>query len=164
MIWGSPRSRCCARMARFAEWAASSTSRPVVKKVVLDTNLYIDWINRGLHESFLVDPGYFRYLCAVVVMELRAGARTRAGRTVVDRLVRSYEAGGPLVAPRRRVYRAGSALRELRLGGPEVRSAAFVNDVLIALAAREIGATVVTANVGDFEAIRAIEGFEMESP
>jgi predicted nucleic acid-binding protein len=136
-----------------------------VKKVVLDTNLYIDWINRGLHEGFMMGSGYVRHLSAVVVMELRAGAHTRAGRTAVDRLVRSYGAAGRLVAPTRRVFdRAGSALRLLRLAGRDVRAASFVNDVLIALTAREIGATVVTANVADFEAIRDIETFALEQP
>jgi predicted nucleic acid-binding protein len=136
-----------------------------VKKVVLDTNVYIDWINGGLHEGFLIGSGYVRHLCAVVVMELRAGAHSRAGRTAVDRLVRSYESAGRLVAPTRRVFdRAGSVLRQLRLAGRDVRSAAFVNDVLIALTAREMGATVVTGNVGDFEAIRAIESFALEQP
>jgi len=136
-----------------------------VTKVVLDTHLYIDWINRGLHESFLTGPGYVRHLCAVVVMELRTGAHRRAGRTAVDRLVRSYESAGRLVAPTGRVFdRAGSALRQLRLAGRDVRSAAFVNDVLIALTAREIGATVVTRNVRDFAAIRAVESFALEQP
>jgi predicted nucleic acid-binding protein len=98
-------------------------------------------------------------------MELRAGAHTRAGRAAVDHLVRSYEAGGRLVAPTRGVFdRAGSALRQLRLAGRDIRSASFVNDVLIALTAREMGATVVTANVGDFEAIRAVEAFGLEHP
>jgi predicted nucleic acid-binding protein len=134
-----------------------------VKKVVLDTNLYIDWINRGLHENLLIGPGYVRHLCAVVVMELRAGAHNRAGRAAVDRLVRSYETAGRLVAPSARVFdRAGSALRQLRLAGRDVRSAGFVNDVLIAITARELGATVVTANVGDFEAIKAVESFALE--
>jgi predicted nucleic acid-binding protein len=134
-----------------------------VKKVVLDTNLYIDWVNRGLREDRMVGAGLVRYLSAVVIMELRAGARTQAGRSAVDRLVRAYAAGDRLVTPSRAVFeRAGSALRRLKLAGREVRSAAFVNDVLIALSARAIGATVVTANVGDFEAIRQIDPFALE--
>jgi len=135
-----------------------------VKKVVLDTNLYIDWINRGLREERMVGTGLIRYLSAVVVMELRAGARTQAGRSAVDRLVRAYAAGERLVVPSRAVFeRAGSVLRRLKLAGREVRSAAFVNDVLIALTSRAIGATVVTANVDDFEAIRQIDSFALET-
>jgi predicted nucleic acid-binding protein len=138
-----------------------------VKKVVLDTNVYIDWINRGLGEERILGGGPIRYLSAIVVMELRAGARTRSGRSAIDQLVRPYAAGGRLVTPAVTVFEhAGSLLRRLRLAGREVRSAAFVNDVLIALSARSIGATVVTTNVRDFEAIRAprarLEPFALE--
>jgi predicted nucleic acid-binding protein len=134
-----------------------------VKKVVLDTNVYIDWINRGLGEEWFLGTGLIRYLSAVVVMELRAGARTRSGRSAIDQLVRAYASGGRLISPPVAVFeRAGSLLRRLKLAGREVRSAAFVNDLLIALSARAIGAAVVTMNVRDFEAIRRIEPFALE--
>jgi predicted nucleic acid-binding protein len=134
-----------------------------VKKVVLDTNVYIDWINRGLHEGLMLGPGLIRCLSAVVVMELRAGAHTRGGRLAIDQLVRGYEAGDRLLTPPRAVFdRAGSVLRRLRLAGREVRSASLVADVLIALGARAVGATVMTANVSDFEAIQQVEPFDLE--
>ena len=134
-----------------------------MKKVVLDTNLYIDWINRGLREGLMLGPGVIRYLSAVVVMELRAGARTRNDRLAIDHLVRAYAGGDRLIAPTTIVFdRAGSLLRTLKLAGREVRSAAFVNDVLIALTARTLGATMVTANVADFEAIRDAAPFVLE--
>lgn len=133
-----------------------------MKKVVLDTNVYIDWINRGLGEQWLLGSGLIRYLSAVVVMELRAGARTRNGRSAIDQLVRSYASGGRLVSPQVAVFeKAGSLLRRLKLAGRDVRSAAFVNDLLIALSARSIGAAVVTKNVRDFEAIRHLEPFAL---
>jgi predicted nucleic acid-binding protein len=134
-----------------------------VKKVLLDTNIYIDWINRGLREGLMLGSGVLRYLSAVVVMELRAGARTRNDRSAIDRLVRAYAAGGRLIAPTNLVFdRAGSVLRKLKLAGREVRSAPFVNDVLIALTARAVGATVVTANLADFEAIREVQPFALD--
>jgi predicted nucleic acid-binding protein len=134
-----------------------------VKKVVLDTNVYIDWINRGLREDLMLGPGILRYLSGVVVMELRAGARVRGDRVAIDRLVRAYASGARLVVPTHRIFdRAGSALRQLKLAGFEIRSASFVHDVLIALSAREIGATVVTSNVRDFEAISRFEPFDLE--
>ena len=134
-----------------------------MKKVVLDTNVYIDWINRGLREDLMLGGGVLRYLSAVVVMELRAGARARRDRAAIDGLVRAYASGGRLVAPNRLVFdRAGSALRQLKLAGCDVRSASFVHDVLIALSAREIGATVITSNVADFEAIRKVEVFSFD--
>jgi predicted nucleic acid-binding protein len=136
-----------------------------VTKVLFDTNVFIDWINRGLHEDRMLAAGYVRYLSAVVVMELRAGAHDRAGRIAIDQLTRAYASANRLVVPSRAVFdRAGSALRRLRLAGRDVRSASFVNDVLIGLTARELGATVVTANLDDFEAIRKVEPFAIEPP
>jgi predicted nucleic acid-binding protein len=134
-----------------------------VNRLILDTNLYIDWINRGAREEVMLGPGRIRYLSAVVVMELRAGAKARSGRLAVDQLVRGYRAAGRLLAPPASAFdRAGSVLRRLKLSGREVRPAAFVNDVLIALSARFMGATVVTANVSDFEAIREVEPFALQ--
>jgi predicted nucleic acid-binding protein len=135
-----------------------------VKRILLDTNLYIDWLNQGAREALLLGPDLVRYLSAVVVLELRAGASTRRARHAVDKLVRAYGSGGRLVAPAPNVFdRAGSVLRKLRLAGREVRSAALVNDVLIALTARSLGATVVTANTSDFRAIRTVEDFALET-
>lgn len=135
-----------------------------MKKIVPDTNLYIDWINRGLREDVMLGAGLVRYMSAVVLMELRVGAHTRAGRSAIDRLTRSYSSARRLVAPSSHVFeKAGSALRRLRLAGRDVRSASFLNDVLIALTAQALGATMLTANVADFEAIRSIEPFALEA-
>jgi hypothetical protein len=43
-------------------------------KVVLDSNVYIGWLNQGLHEDLMMGRGLIRYLSAVVHMELRVGA------------------------------------------------------------------------------------------
>jgi predicted nucleic acid-binding protein len=48
---------------------------------------------------------------------------------------------------------AGPLLRRLRGAGREVRRASFVNDVLIALTARDLGATVVTNDASDYGSI-----------
>jgi predicted nucleic acid-binding protein len=111
----------------------------------------------------MLGPGLVRYLSAVVVLELRAGAKSRSARHALDRLVRAYTAGGRLIAPTADAFdRAGSLLRKLKLAGLEVRTASLVNDVLIAETARSTGATVVTANRSDFEAIRSLEAFSLE--
>jgi predicted nucleic acid-binding protein len=135
-----------------------------VKRVLLDTNIYIDWLNSGAREPLLMGPGLVRYLSAVVVLELRVGAGTRTARHAVDRLVRAYQAGQRLIAPPVGAYdRAGSLLRRLKLAGREIRSASLVNDVLIASTARLIGATVITTNISDFAAIRTLEAFSLEA-
>ena len=136
-----------------------------MKKIVLDTNVCIDWLNRGLHETVMLGPGFVRYLSAVVVMELRAGVSNRASRDAVDALTRAYRTASRLVAPSSEVFeRAGAVLRKLKLAGRNVRDSSLCNDVLIALTARSIGATVVTANLADFAAIQQVEPFAFELP
>jgi predicted nucleic acid-binding protein len=56
---------------------------------------------------------------------------------------------------------AGLVLRALRLAGREIRRASLVNDVLIALTARSIGAMLYTADAEDFESIRQVRDFSL---
>jgi predicted nucleic acid-binding protein len=133
-----------------------------VTKVLLDTNLYVGWLRRRAHPEVLLGSELVRYLSAVVLMELRAGVVTRRTQRALDQLVRPYAEAGRILAPSTSTFdRAGQVLRELRGRGREVRRAALVNDVLIALTARAGGATVWTADAGDFEAIRAVEPFSL---
>jgi predicted nucleic acid-binding protein len=114
-----------------------------VTKLILDTNIYIDWFNRGLYEAVVVGPGFVRYLSSVVQMELRSGAMTRRARQLLDQPVHAHAASGRVVAPSPAQFDdAGLALRALRLAGREIRRASLVNDLLIALTTRQIGATV----------------------
>ena len=130
--------------------------------MVLDTSVYVSWLNQGLHAEWLLGPGVVRCLSAVVLMELRVGATTRRARRAVSQLVRPYETSGRLVAPSARLFdEAAIVLQRLRMRGLEVRRASLVNDVLIALTARAMGATVVTANAADFQAIRDSRRFSL---
>jgi len=45
-----------------------------VKKVLPDTNIFIDWLNAGKYEDVLFAKGFTKYLSAVVLLELEAGA------------------------------------------------------------------------------------------
>ncbi|MGH7805186.1 MAG: type II toxin-antitoxin system VapC family toxin [Candidatus Binatia bacterium] len=132
-------------------------------KLLLDTNLYVDWFNRGLHEPLVLGQGFVRYLSSVVQMELRVGAETRPARRMLDQLARAHTASARITAPSVRVFdEAGLVLRALRMAGREVRRASLVNDVLIALTARSLGATLYTGDVGDFPAIREVRAFSLE--
>ena len=133
-----------------------------LRKVVLDTNVYIGWLNAGLHESVVVGPGLVRYLSAVVLMELRVGAATLPARRAVDHLLRAYRASGRYLAPEPALFdAAGRTLRMLKEGGREIRRSSLVGDVLIAHTARALGAAVVTRD-RDFEAILGVLDFEIE--
>jgi predicted nucleic acid-binding protein len=134
----------------------------IIRKVVLDTTVYIGWLNEGLHEELLLGPGLVRYLSAVVQMELRMGAKTLAARRAVDQLLRVYRASGRMIAPEFEIFdQAGRTLRRLRDAGREIRKASLVNDVLIALSARSLGATVLTADE-DYARIGEVLDFKLE--
>lgn len=133
-----------------------------MNRLLFDTNVLVDWINRGDHEEVVLRPGSIRVLSSVVEMELRAGLRTRRDRLAVDGLTRAYAKAARIVCPTPRVFaEAGGLLSKLARQGMEARRASLVNDVLIALSARSVGATVVTRDA-DFQAIRAVAPFRLE--
>jgi len=136
-----------------------------MRRRVFDTNIYVDWINSGLHEDVLFERGIVRHMSAVVLMELRAGAFAPKDRRLIERLERTFRAVERLVVPSQVVYSdAGDVLRLLqsRRGYRLRASHSIVNDVLIALSARTIGATVVTQNRDDYRAIHSIRPFQLQ--
>jgi predicted nucleic acid-binding protein len=135
-----------------------------VRRTLLDTNIYIDWLNAGLHEDLVLGTGRLRILSAVVLMELRAGATTRRAVSAVATLSKAYASAQRLVAPQAAVYaEAGKVLSRLRQDGREVRRASLVADTLIALTARSVGAVLVTRDASDFTAIRKHVDFTLET-
>jgi predicted nucleic acid-binding protein len=134
-----------------------------MKRTLLDTSVYIDWLNAGLHEALVVGPGHVRILSAVVALELRAGAMTPKAVRAIEALSRAYAAAQRLAAPPPAVYlEAGKILSRLRKDGREVRRASLLADTLIALTARSVGATLFTRDVSDFTAIREHVDFLLE--
>ena len=133
------------------------------RRIALDTSLYIDWLNRRSREDLVVGPGYVRYLSAVVLMELRAGARAGRPARALDHLARAYEANRRLLGPTNHVFDdAGAVLFRLARRGLDTRRASLVHDVLIALTCRALGLTLYTTNATDFQAIRGIRDFKLE--
>lgn len=133
-------------------------------KTVADTNLYIDWLNEGRHEAALFQRGTIRYLSAVVMMELSAGARSLRDRKLLRTLFSAFRRAGRILLPTASHYEeAGEVLRRLRTEMSYNVSGAYslCNDVLIAVSARSIGATVITQNQADFEAIRTLRSFKL---
>ena len=136
-----------------------------MRRVVIDTNLYIDWLNAGRHEGVLFQRDALKYLSAVVMLELYAGAFSPRDRRIVRGVVAAFDRADRILVPAGVVYEdAGHVLRALqesRSGYHVVGSPSLVNDVLIALSARSIGVTVVTGNARDFVAISEIRPFKL---
>ena len=135
-----------------------------MRRLVIDTNIYIDWFNAGRYEDILFQRDTVKHLSAVVLMELRAGAFSVPDRRLVQRVESAFAKAGRIVTPSRTVFaEAGDALRRLHASrGFQInKSHSIVNDVLIALSARSIGATVVTKNGGDYRAIQSVRTFQL---
>ena len=152
------------RSGKVQARGSSESSSPDMRRVVIDTNIYIDWFNAGRHEDVLFQRDAVKHLSAVVLMELRAGAFAVRDRRLVQRVESAFARAGRILLPSRLVFtEAGDVLRRLqaRRGFHLATSHSIVNDVLIALSARSIGATVVTQNEGHYRAIQAVSPFQL---
>lgn len=135
-----------------------------MRRLILDTNLYIDWFNTGAHEPLLFQSDAVKMMSTVVMMELLAGAHAVRDRTRLHDLFRTFRKLDRLLVPSAEVYEdAGGVLRQLQaVHGYRLRQAhSLTNDVLIALSARAVGGTVVTQNQRDFLAIQSIRPFKL---
>jgi len=138
-----------------------------MSKLLLDTMIYIDFINAEKYQEWVYVKDYTTriYLSGIVLLELYIGARTQGEIHKIDNLQRSFEKRKRIVLPADRDYiLAGQILAQLqRTKGYDLKKCYWLqNDVLIALTARRIGATVVTANRRDYEEIRAIRDFSLQ--
>jgi predicted nucleic acid-binding protein len=135
-----------------------------MRRIIVDTNLYIDWLNTGKHEPILFQPDAVKFMSAVVMMELLAGAHSALDQRRLQDLFRTFAKLGRIVTPSPGTYQeAGEVLRQLQTTHRYHlrQSHSLTNDVLIALSARTIGGTVVTQNKRDFLAIQSIRAFKL---
>lgn len=142
----------------------------LITRVVVDTSVYV---------AVLRDPSFARefrpryerelsrtYASSVVVQELLAGAWTVRERRQAAELYGPFERVRRLVTPSHGVWKdAGALIAVMGRRVPGLRSklrSGLLNDILIALGARTIGARVVTRNRSDFELIRQFRPFRLE--
>jgi predicted nucleic acid-binding protein len=139
-----------------------------MKKLLLDTDLYIEFLRKGTYHKIIRDvytyetPGI--YFSSVVIQELLAGAIGKEGRKNVEILYQPFERAGRIVTPTHNNWKeAGSILSLLRIKRKDLMNkvSTLINDTLIALSARSIGATVYTSNVADFHIIRELSKFSL---
>ena len=79
---------------------ASGRSSARMQRVVIDTNVYIDWINEGQYEAVLFQRDSVKYLSAVVIMELSAGAFSVRDRRLVREVTSAFAKVGRILLPR----------------------------------------------------------------
>lgn len=135
-----------------------------MQRVVIDTNIYVDSLNEGRHEAIIFQRETVKHFSAVVLTELLAGAFSTRDRRLIQSVSLSFTRANRIITPSISIYEdAGNVLRQLqRVRGYALPSAyGLVNDVLIALSARSIGASVITQNKRDFVAIRSVRPFKL---
>ncbi|MDE2058395.1 MAG: type II toxin-antitoxin system VapC family toxin [candidate division NC10 bacterium] len=141
---------------------------PVSGKVILDTNIFVDYLRDELYADWVFGRvgDIIRFLSSVVLMELRLGANTPRRNRAVDRIKAAFPAGR-LIAPAPQLFdHAGQLFRILYGDGSGLRDRlGAIDDLLIALTARQIGATVITNNVGEFRRIAGrLPGLAIAAP
>ena len=140
------------------------------RRFAIDTNLYIDALRtetgkaalNGFHAAFAP----FVHLSAVVVQELRAGARAKSAVALSTSIISPFERRDRIFAPSYAAWKeSGRVLAEL-VSPKDWRSVtrSFVNDTLLAMSCRESGIVLVTSNVSDFRRIAAVRDFDFVSP
>ena len=135
---------------------------------LIDTDLYIDLIHSGETLPIIRElydkqtPGI--YFSSVVIQELLAGARLPAARRRVETLFLPFERVGRIVTPSHKQWKdAGDVLAKLLDLHPNLKNKlpALINDCLLALSARSIGATIYTRNRDDFVLIQSLRSFSL---
>ncbi|HVX40698.1 MAG TPA: type II toxin-antitoxin system VapC family toxin [Gemmatimonadaceae bacterium] len=140
--------------------------------VALDTNVYISALRSRERllalKRFRLRSGHRMRLSAVVALELRAGALTRAHEDAVEELVAPYLARDLVLGPSFECFvqagRVLSSLAQRERGSLADAPRSFINDVLLAASCRENDVTLVSENARDFKTIqRHLRGFRFTS-
>ena len=132
---------------------------PLVK-VLLDTSVYIPFINRGISipslEIGLDMP--LLYMSAVVMEELYAGAFDRFTIRLLDKVFYTFDRTNRLIIPNKADWQeAGKVIARIGRAGRMQRHilVRLTHDTLIARGAKRVGALLYTKNIKDFQKIQA---------
>jgi len=141
---------------------------PIGGKILLDTNVLIDFLRAGLHTDWVFggQGSVVRFISAVALLELRLGADTPKRKKAVDRIQEAFQAGRTLGLTPSMLDHAGRLFRVMHGNAAGLSDRLGpMNDILMALTAREIGATVITNNVLEFRRIAGkLPGLKVTAP
>ncbi len=137
--------------------------------ILLDTNVYLFALRSAAGAEFFerrFRPLVFRtYLSSVVVEELYAGALDAAGVRLVEAYVAALERAGRVSTPSFADWKdAGRLVARVTRQEPGRKGKVqqMLNDILLALSARRLGADLFTFNREDFELIRRHKAFSLK--
>ena len=135
-------------------------------KYIIDSDLYVELLRTGRYHDIIAEI-YTRktaniYFSSVVAQELFSGVINETGRKNVEAVITPFEKTGRIVTPGYAAWKETvRILSTLRVEKPHLKSklSHIINDTLIAMSSKAIGATVVTLNASDFETIRSVRNF-----
>ena len=137
-------------------------------KYLLDTNVYLEAF-RSEQKKAQFRQTFFpllpsTYFSAVVAYELNINASDARTRNALWEFIHPMERAGRIVTPSFDDWVAASTILtaiEKKDRGWRSKLPALLNDVLIALCARRIGALLITYNRDDFRLIRRHKEFQL---
>jgi predicted nucleic acid-binding protein len=139
-------------------------------RYIFDTNIYIEcMLNREFalqHTEQYGNDLPFTFFSSVVAQELLVGCADELAIRRAQNFLTPFERVGRIVNPAFQDWKdAAHTVVKIGLRRRDLKSkkVALVNDVMIALSCRRIGATLVTLNSQDFETIRGLIPFRFKS-
>ena len=129
--------------------------------IIFDTSIFIDHLRTNKHAAHFQNLSGLIRNSSVVLSELARGATNESELDFVSTLTKNH----PILTPTERNWlESGSILHRMNedkgFSPEKLRDLHF--DVLIALTARNYGATVITSNRADFELIGHYKEFYLE--
>jgi predicted nucleic acid-binding protein len=136
--------------------------------IILDTNVYLFAMRSDEGAEFFehrfLPLAFQTVLSSIVVEELYAGALNAEAARLVERYAGALERAGRVVSPTFQDWKdAGKLIARItsKEPGRKPKIQQMLNDILLALCARRIGADLFTFNRDDFELIRRHKPFSL---
>ena len=134
------------------------------QKIIIDTNIYIEIFNTGLHGNLNNPFQYIVFLAHPVLHELWMGAKGKKEIKHLTVFQNEFIKLKRLMVPTVfTLILIGKACHQLRSSG-KLDPIKHYNDISIAALTRQIGATVITHNIKDFRIIQRTIEFDFERP
>jgi len=136
------------------------------KKIVIDTNIYIDIFNSGLHGNLRNPFQHIVFLAHPVLHELWMGAKVKREINHLAAFQNEFIKLKRLMVPTiSTLVLIGQACHHIRVSGKlDPVYPKHYNDISLSVLARQIGATVITRNIDDFKVIQGSVNFVFEEP
>ena len=135
------------------------------RKIIIDTNIYIDLFNDGRHVEIVNAFVNVTYLAHPVLHELWMGVKGRDEIKALRAWQETFIKLKRLIVPdTSTLVLIGQVCHKMRSSGKiDPVHPKHCNDITIAALARQIGATVLTKNKKDFKRIQSVIDFDFET-